>query len=113
MDGAKPTRAQLSLAYFGRTLGVAGHRREALAIHEDLERRRDTTHVGGVLLAWVSLGLGQNDDAITWLHRAAEEHDGLMAHLMRDPLFEPLRSDPRFQALVRRMNFPETATPTP
>ena len=98
-----------SQAYLGWTLGVAGHRQEALTVLGDLERRRNHAYVGGVLLAWVSLGLGQNDQAITWLQTAIEERDGLMPHLNKNPLFDPLRVDPRFQALLRRMNFPETA----
>ena len=78
----------------------------------DLEQRRNHAYVGGVLLAWVSLGLGQNEQAITWQHKAAEERDGLMPHLNQDPLFDPRRPDPRFQTLLRRMNFPETTAPT-
>ena len=60
-------------------------------------------------MAWVSLGLGENEQAITSLHQAVERREGRMTHLNRDPLFDPLRSDPRFQALLHRMNFPEAA----
>ena len=96
-------------ALLGWALGVAGHRQEALTILGDLERRRSESYVGGVLLAWVCLGLGDHDQAISWLQRGAEERDGLMLHLNKFFIFDPLRSDPRFQALLRRMNFPETA----
>ena len=51
------------------------------------------------------MGLGDHEQAISWLQQAAEERDGLMAYL--NTLFwDPLRSDPRFQALLQRMNFP-------
>ena len=78
-----------SLGYLGWALGVAGHRQEALAIREDLERRQDHAYAVGVLVAWVSLGLGENEQAITSLHQAVEQRDGRMTHLNRDPLFDP------------------------
>ena len=89
--------------YFGWALGLAGQRREALTILDNLERRRSHTYVGGVLLAQVSLGLGEHDQAISWLRQAAEERDGLMTCLTALFLVDPLRADPRFQALLRRM----------
>ena len=99
-------------SYLGWALGLAGRQQEALTILDDLERRRSQEYVGGVLLAWASLGLGDNDQAISWLQQAADERDGQMAFLNTWFLFDPLRSDPRFQALLRRMNFPGTAAPT-
>ena len=100
----------LPLGYFGWALGLASRKQEARAILEDLERRRSQAYVGGMLLAVVSLGLGDHDQAISWLEQGAEERDGLMAHLNALFVFDSLRADPRFQALLRRMNFPETPT---
>ena len=96
-------------AQLGSALGLVGERQEALAILEDLERRRSESYVGGTLLAWVYLGLGDHDQAFSWLHRAVEERDGQMAWLNVFALYDPLRSDPRFQALLQRMNFPTQA----
>ena len=62
-----------------------------------------------MLLALTNLGLGESDRAISWLEQAAEERDGLMTLLNVFFYFDPLRADPRFQALLRRLNFPETA----
>ena len=92
--------------WLGWALGLAGHRQEALTILGDLEGRRSQEYVGGLLLACVSLGLDEHDQAISWLQEAAEERDGLMALVNTLPVFGPLRSDPRFQDLLRRMNFP-------
>jgi eukaryotic-like serine/threonine-protein kinase len=57
-------------------------------------------------VAEVYASLGDNDDAITWLERGYREHDDFLALLKVWPTFDSLRSDPRFQSLVRRMNFP-------
>ncbi|MGB6788879.1 MAG: tetratricopeptide repeat protein, partial [Candidatus Acidiferrales bacterium] len=57
-------------------------------------------------VAEVYANLGDKDEAITWLERGYREHDDFLALLKVWPAFDGLRSDPRFQALIRRMNFP-------
>jgi hypothetical protein len=54
----------------------------------------------------VYLGLGDFDKAMSWLQRAADERDGSMRGINVWLYYDPLRSDPRFQALLQRMNFP-------
>ena len=57
-------------------------------------------------LAIVYLALGNTDAAVADLEKALEEHTR-MALTIRNPRFANLRSDPRFQELVRRVGFPE------
>ena len=99
----------LSQAVLGWTLGLVGHRQEALGVLEDLERRRTQEYLSGYMLAYVCLGLDQHEQAIPWLLTACEERDAMLRYLSIWPGWDPLRPDPRFQALLRRMNFPETA----
>ena len=55
------------------------------------------------------VGLGDNDQAILWLQQVAEERGDWLTTLNTLLVFAPLRADPRCQALLRRMHFPETA----
>ena len=61
-------------------------------------------HPPAAALALVSLGLGRHDDALVWLERAVSERDPfLFASSLTPPWYAPLREDPRFTALARRM----------
>jgi TolB-like protein len=51
--------------------------------------------------------LGDKEQAFAWLEKAYEQHDGRIYTLKVEPLLDPLRSDSRFQDLLRRLNFPE------
>ena len=57
-------------------------------------------------VAIIYSALGNKDQALAWLERSFKIRPDDPAHL-RDPRFNPLRSDPRFQNLLRRMNFPK------
>jgi hypothetical protein len=54
----------------------------------------------------VHIGLGETDRAFEWLEKAIEERDWQMAMLNIEPLFDGLRSDQRFAALVERVGLP-------
>ncbi len=51
--------------------------------------------------------LEENDEALAWLERAYQDRNPWLPFMQVEPRLDPLRSDPRFQDLVRRMNFPE------
>lgn len=53
------------------------------------------------------VSLGKRDEALESLEKANEERSYLFLFVKVDPYLDPLRSDPRFQDLLRRMNFPE------
>jgi len=50
--------------------------------------------------------LSENSQAIDWLEKAYEERSVWMAWLKVEPIYDPIRSNPRFQALYNKMNFP-------
>jgi serine/threonine-protein kinase len=87
--------------------GLAGKKGEALKLIDELKERSRHHYLPAGLFAEPYLGLGEKDQALTWLERAYEEHDQGMVDINAYPGLDALRSDPRFQALVRRMNFPQ------
>jgi hypothetical protein len=56
-----------------------------------------------VLIARVYAGLGDNEKALMWLGKAYQERGGSLDYLKVEPWVDPLRDDPRFQDLLRRM----------
>ena len=66
-----------------------------------LERTRDPYSI-----ALIHAELGHKDEALVWLEKAYKEHGWAMCQLKVLSTWDPLRSDPRFQDLLRRMNFP-------
>ena len=49
------------------------------------------------------LGFGINDEALKWLEKACDEHSPTITALKVDPVYDPVRQEPRFQALLRRI----------
>ena len=85
----------------------AGQRDEALKLVGELKRiqaERGNIRLFGII--WAYAGLGDKEQAFAWLETAYEERRDRMAWLNVDPFLELLRPDPRFQDLVRRMDFP-------
>jgi len=89
-----------SLAYvYGRS-GQPVQARHALAKLQELNRRQP---MDPAVIAWAYLGMGNKDQALVWLEKAYAQHSNIMVSLKVEPAFDPLRSDPRFQDLMRRV----------
>jgi tetratricopeptide (TPR) repeat protein len=86
--------------------GLAGKNREALELINELKEIDRQSHIPSFIFADAYLGLGQKGEAITWLEQAYGDREGEMVYINSDPRWDPLRSEPRFQALLGRMNFP-------
>jgi TolB-like protein/DNA-binding winged helix-turn-helix (wHTH) protein len=96
-----------SVALLASIYGLQGRNDEAEALIKELKQTARHRYVSGFFFAEAYVGLGQNDEAITWLEQAYEEHDQWMVFANSYPGLDRLRPDPRFQALLRRMNFPQ------
>ena len=78
-----------------------GKQNEARQILAQLTEEAKTRYVPAYAFAVIHLALGEKDQALDWLEKAARGHDGLFINLIKvDPYLDPLRGDPRFEALV-------------
>ena len=92
------------LAMLGYAYGLAGQKDQARKILEQLKQQAITGYVQPTAFALVCVGLGDKDQAIAWLEKAYAEERGIyLTHLKVEPPWDPLRSDPRFKGLLRRM----------
>jgi TolB-like protein/tetratricopeptide (TPR) repeat protein/tRNA A-37 threonylcarbamoyl transferase component Bud32 len=92
-----------AIATLAYVLARSGNREEALAHLRDLEQRADSGYVSPVAFATLYIGLGDVERALDWTERAREERRGWVAYLRVNPIFDPLRESPRFQALLEKM----------
>jgi serine/threonine protein kinase/tetratricopeptide (TPR) repeat protein len=97
-------RYPLSLVYVGATLALAGCRDAAQDIVAELEEMAAKTYCAAGPLAVVNSALGNLDEAFRWASRAIDQRDPQLLGLKSTPLFENLRSHPRYPALLQRMN---------
>ncbi|HEV8599370.1 MAG TPA: protein kinase [Gemmatimonadales bacterium] len=94
------TYTQATLAY---VLARSGQRARAEAVLAELEERDRQGYVSPVAFATVHLGLGNLSRALDSAERAFEERRGWLVYFGVNPLLDPLRGEPRFQALLSRM----------
>ena len=86
--------------------GLAGRKHDAQKLIDELNEVARHRYVAPALFMNAYLGLGYKETALTWMERGIEEHDPGLIGSRVFPILDPLRSEPRFQAIVRRMNFP-------
>jgi TolB-like protein/class 3 adenylate cyclase/Tfp pilus assembly protein PilF len=93
----------ISLAVLAHAYASAGKEAEARKILEDLLERAKTCYLPSYWIALIYTGLGDVARSIAWLERAYEERSSWVVWIKVEPRFDPLRSDPRFASLLRRM----------
>ncbi len=94
------------LAALGHAYAVSHQESEARKILQQLTDRSQQTYVQPTWVAVIHIGLGESDQAFDWLQRAYEDRSAWLVNLKVDPLFDPIRSDPKFVDLVRRVGLP-------
>jgi HEAT repeat protein len=88
----------------GHALAMSGRNNEAKAILDKLKASKQ--YVSPTELASLYLALGDKEGAMASLERAYAAHDLQLQYLKVDSSFDDLRSDPRFQDLMRRVGLP-------
>jgi Tfp pilus assembly protein PilF len=93
-----------NLGWLGLSLAEAGQPAEARELLERLHSKAAIGYVPPTSFAWIHLGLGETDAAFTWLERAVEECDQRMMPIKTYRFVDPIRKDPRFLRLLRKMH---------
>jgi eukaryotic-like serine/threonine-protein kinase len=96
----------ISRATLGYVLANLGQRQEALQILEQLAASSQQRYTPAQAFAIVYTGLGDKDQAFAWLDKAYEERSNRLAYLKVEPTWDLIRSDPRFDELLRRIGLP-------
>ena len=82
--------------------GRDGRRNEAMSAIKELEERYARQQADGRDIAIVYAGLADKDQVFAWLEKAFQYHSFFLSQLRLEPLFDSLRSDPRWSDLLRR-----------
>jgi tetratricopeptide (TPR) repeat protein len=104
MEKAKPPdSAPFDLAFLGYCYAVTGNRTRAKAVLEELKQMASQRYVSPVAEAYVYIGLGDRERALERLEQAYRTDSSMLFFLKVDHLYDPLRSDPRFIALLKKV----------
>jgi tetratricopeptide (TPR) repeat protein len=94
-------------AGIGHIYAVTGKKSEARTVLDELKQLSEQEYVPATSIALIYAGLGEKDQAFAWLDKGYEQRAFLMQWIKIEPRWDSLRTDPRFQDLMRRMGLPE------
>jgi tetratricopeptide (TPR) repeat protein len=90
-----------ALAGLGRAYALAGRRRDAQRVADQLEHPSPKRYVPSIYIAAIYAAMGDKDRAMKFTRSAFEERSDYMIYLRTDPWAEEMRGDPRFQEILR------------
>jgi adenylate cyclase len=102
---ASPGAPPYVAAFLGYSYGASGDRARAMAMIGQLNKRSLHGYVPPFNPAIVYLGLGDRDRALSGLEQAYSAHSQMLGLLKMDRIFDPLHSEPRYIALMKKLNF--------
>lgn len=95
------------IGYLGYVYGAAGKKAEAQQVLEELKELSKRRYVAPYNIAVIYAGLNDKDQAFEWLNKAYEARSFFLMLLKVETVLDNLRADPRFKALMKRLNLPE------
>jgi len=96
-SGNREGKPALAHAY-----ALAGRTAEARKLLAEIKNDHSGRYIASPMVARVHLGLGEMDQALEWLEKGCEERSYWMTFLKVDPVWDPLRNDPRFRTLLEK-----------
>jgi tetratricopeptide (TPR) repeat protein len=100
-------RLNLTSACLGVAYAKTGQREKALDVIQRVKQGAKTRYVMTYWIAIQYAALGDKDAAFAELEKSFENRDWFLNRMKVDPFMDPLRGDPRFDAMVERLNLPE------
>jgi serine/threonine-protein kinase len=97
----------ITIGYLAMAYGRAGRRDDARMLLEQAKAMATRQYLPPSTLALGHIGLGDWDEAFRWWDQAVEVRDPIVVPIKTFPFFDPVRDDPRYRALLRRMNLSE------
>src|SRR5262249_29865635 len=94
------------IAQLGQAYAKSGKKGETFKILRRLKELSTRVYVSPYYMALIYTALGDHDQVFKWLDRACDERSSFLFFLKVEPAFDNVRSDPRFQDLVRRVKLP-------
>jgi TolB-like protein/tRNA A-37 threonylcarbamoyl transferase component Bud32/Flp pilus assembly protein TadD len=90
--------------YLGYAYAKSGKRDDARTIINELKEQTNQKHISPVIIAAIYSALDERDLAFQWLEKAYESHDIRLCFLKVDPQLDNIRSDPRFETMLKKIN---------
>jgi TolB-like protein/Tfp pilus assembly protein PilF len=94
------------IALYGHALAISGDAAGARNALADLQQLAQSRYVSSLYFAAIYIGLGEKTKALDRLDRAYKERNDRLIYLNVDPMADPLRSEPRFQTLLKQLHLP-------
>jgi TolB-like protein/Tfp pilus assembly protein PilF len=94
------------IALYGHALALSGDAPGARKALADLQRLAQSRYISSLYYAAIYIGLGEKNKALDSLDRAYKERNDRLVYLNVDPMADPLRSEPRFQSLLKQLHLP-------
>jgi tetratricopeptide (TPR) repeat protein len=114
LEAIAETRAAIELnnrssakGYLGLWLARSGKRDEAVNLLSELKHEAAGGYVQNYSIAIIYIGLGNREEALNWLEKHMSAHSETASQYAVTPELDDLRSEPRFEAMLKRMNLPE------
>lgn len=105
-DAARLDASSEPTVIVGIVHALSGRRAEAIEVRRALLQKSDTDYVPATDFALLDAALGNQDDAVRWLNRAADEHARGVAAINVHPVLRRLRQHPGYLALLKRLDLP-------
>jgi serine/threonine-protein kinase len=97
------SRVPSAVAALGQALALAGREEAARKCLRELETLARTRYVASTCFAVLHLGLGETSKSLDWIEKSCDQHELPTAAIIVHPLWDPLRAEPRFERVLRRV----------